>query len=677
MPTEIIVSSYASPINSQDGKPASSNIVASLCFRHEDRINTELLKAILDGTGAKLHLIYNYGRDKYTYGLPSGYAVEVKEIDEVELTNIIEAEVGHSVVIEYVELSSPESNLFSEAYATEHWGYIDGPARTLTNSPFGSSLDTLGLDSELNGNNSITHSIIHRKEETPDIEEVFYITTSKEETYNPSYKDRFYQVKYRNSSIDAGNIEYWFYNIATRTISTLDGDITELTSPFLPVVPLREKNKNLGIKLDIGKEDEFGIVDVEYARDKDGRKIYPDTELYKTSKKLLKLSGLDMDVVTKNVHSNPDIDDIDNVYIIYGINVNTKTKHGKFYLYQFFSNLAEIMPKSGYIDISDASYAIGIEYSSCTEKTVFGELAVETKLTHNGNTLIIQRKVDDETYKEVKITSLKHINYVYKGKTVKTDLEDALEDDDNYNFIIPLQYELAKKDRSLFGRQDLINESLQMVCNSYKVIKTSIWDTILSIILVVITIVLAVYGAAQFGFALIAAVQQGIGAVLILAAQTIALSVGITYVGKLLSEVLPPEWALAITVVLSVYTVASGMFYPNQSTSMMQLVSGFNMAVSKVPGYQQEAIAEEYKNLEAEFEELNDELQELQDELDSNTFMDFYEITSREMISIVGETPEEFYDRTIHTGNIGVALYEIIPNYVSNALTLPDIKKLT
>jgi hypothetical protein len=43
---------------------------------------------------------------------------------------------------------------------------------------------------------------------------------------------------------------------------------------------------------------------------------------------------------------------------------------------------------------------------------------------------------------------------------------------------------------------------------------------------------------------------------------------------------------------------------------------------------------------------------------------------------VFGETPDEFYNRTIHAGNIGILSVDAVSNYVEMQLRLPDISTI-
>jgi hypothetical protein len=40
---------------------------------------------------------------------------------------------------------------------------------------------------------------------------------------------------------------------------------------------------------------------------------------------------------------------------------------------------------------------------------------------------------------------------------------------------------------------------------------------------------------------------------------------------------------------------------------------------------------------------------------------------------IFGEAPEEYFNRTVHSGNVGILGIKAISDYVDNALKLPEL----
>jgi hypothetical protein len=68
-----------------------------------------------------------------------------------------------------------------------------------------------------------------------------------------------------------------------------------------------------------------------------------------------------------------------------------------------------------------------------------------------------------------------------------------------------------------------------------------------------------------------------------------------------------------------------------------------------------------------------DELKKINEELDGPQLIDPLLFVDRmQPITVFGESPGDFYDRTIHSGNIGTQSFDYIQNYVDVSLKLPD-----
>jgi hypothetical protein len=76
-------------------------------------------------------------------------------------------------------------------------------------------------------------------------------------------------------------------------------------------------------------------------------------------------------------------------------------------------------------------------------------------------------------------------------------------------------------------------------------------------------------------------------------------------------------------------------------------------------------LATEFSALQDEMTEKNELLKKAQDLLQ--------ETTRFNPMIIFGESPENFFNRTVHSGNVGTIGYKAIDSYVDMALTLPTI----
>jgi len=71
--------------------------------------------------------------------------------------------------------------------------------------------------------------------------------------------------------------------------------------------------------------------------------------------------------------------------------------------------------------------------------------------------------------------------------------------------------------------------------------------------------------------------------------------------------------------------------------------------------------------------DMNQELEDLEDELNYDSWVTPYEFIRGEPMFIPNETPDAYFNRTIHAGNIGTLSLSAAENFVDNALTLPKL----
>ncbi len=56
-----------------------------------------------------------------------------------------------------------------------------------------------------------------------------------------------------------------------------------------------------------------------------------------------------------------------------------------------------------------------------------------------------------------------------------------------------------------------------------------------------------------------------------------------------------------------------------------------------------------------------------------DSWLNPFEFIGEEPLIVWGEAPNDLYNRTVHSGNIGMAGIEMIKSYVDVALTLPRL----
>ena len=676
---QVTVASFATNLNDVENiESRSRDYIGSICYKPEYPHLQNILQYYHNSLATRMHNVYEYGYNEYTYGLPDGFEVKYP-INPGEVEDAIEDDLGYDVDIYGIQLKDPDHLWFAQKYAQNHWRWIeqvveDSNGNNVTvgfchNAPItGNAQEGYGvrlIDANLYKNNrmgAILEYKVRRLGSTSIVTEEVFFTPSNPEVFQNL---KYYHVKYKPAGASSAAAEqFWAYAVGSGKYPILDDiEATPLGSPFLPIIPLREDNKNLGPKVEDG----------EFVRDDDGNLIVPDTDLYRTSVQLCSRADTDFNNLCREISSNPDVGDIDHAYLIFGIDIRSNTKVGKHYLYQFFNALA-LRNVEGIIEVKDANYRIEILFDSCTVVTKTGTISKDTVIEYSGNNMVIRRRDGDSRYREVTVTNLSHVNYVYEGHTVNTSLSDSA-DEEEYNFIIPLRYDLSKQDRRIMDRESLYLESYKIVFNCYEKRKLKWYESgIFKIALLVVAIVAAVYTAGQSLTAYFAGTAT-IESLILLAAQYVIyaelLKIGFVF----LVNVLGIEAAAFIAVLAIIVAAYGGVGGDGFMTAenLLQFSSNITQGIETEIMNSMLELQKEMEEFQLYASDMNQELEDLEDELNYDSWVTPYEFIRGEPMFIPNETPDAYFNRTIHAGNIGTLSLSAAENFVDNALTLPKL----
>lgn len=655
------VASYATNINDITGNP-TKNSIASICHKREvgdhKSVNSSLLESMHNGLAVKVNSGIKYGRDEYVYGLPEGYIVTA-DIDVGVVQEVISEELGTEVNIDVAFISAPDADYFARWYSYENWG--GDPLTGHMSDPPVDGDDISIVEAAWTNYGQLEILVGYTQSDGQFKNETFIVWPPA--TVN--LKERYYQVIYTREDTVSPTSDFWIYELGTDTIPELEVEVEDnLDSPFLPVVPVREDNINLGPE----------SKDGEFIYDEDGQKIVPDTDLYRTSVKLCEKFRIGFDDVSREITGNPDVGSIDHAYIIFGIDIRSDTKPGKTFLFDFFEKLAFSTIGASEIEVRDAQYyKIRLTFDSCTSMDEVGELD-EVEIEYSGSTMYLRAPTESGMYREITVVNPIHINYVYQAHTVVTTLADSA-DEENYNFIVPLEYFIAQSAGSLFDRERLYVEAAKLVFNCYERKKLKWYQSgWFKIVLIIVAIVVTVFTGA--GGAFVAALEAGITATVLYLVQAVLISTLIKYGFQMLVEVLGVEIGILLAVIAAVASFMVGDTTGILSAeNLMTASSGFIMGSDASLSADMEKLAEEMAAWTDEAQRLDDELNEAFEELDTDSFFNVYDFINAGNIFVPDEVPEEYFNRTIHTGNIGVGTLSVPENYVDNALTLPTVSR--
>ena len=489
----------------------------------------------------------------------------------------------------------------------------------------------------------------------------------------------YFHVKYK---VD-GKTYYWMYQQGIGTYPTLDNlfDNNAALGSFYPITYFRYGKKPMN-------------------QDK-------TSTAYKTSRKMMKYLGMDYDQVIEMVHENPDIADVEQAMMVMAVPANTTDPMEQRYLFNFFNEMyltvggvaPSVSPYGSFLPfgmtetknavvIQDKLFKMGLNTSGLQKfmkkgivakvgeyGSVFGVEKIPYEYVNNeGQTIKTTVDVDyhgyqlqksDNLYEEVRVYNLQMVYHILGGYTTTGDDTDKI-------LLIPLDRSIVDS-FSVKDKEQLISRSLHFVFNSLQVVKLKWYQTgLFKAFMIIVAIVITIFSYGSAWAATASALAAG-GAAAVIAIQAALIGVlnamVYAYAFKLFVQAVGPEFALLVAIVAIAYggykffTEGGGknLFADN----LLQVGNGM---VKSVQGYYNnalEGLQNEFEIFKSEAERLDHDLRKASDEL----------LRSSQLSPMVvfGENPADFYNRTVHSGNIGVQSIAAVSNYFDIALQLPKL----
>ena len=436
------------------------------------------------------------------------------------------------------------------------------------------------------------------------------------------------------------------------------------------------------------------------------------SDAFKTSKKLLKYLGMDYETVAAGVDKNPNIKDVEQAMLVFAVPANTNTPIEQRYLFDFFNNLYMSNPVdlrfasenaakifgsradgltmvSPSIVIKDTRFKMMLENAGIFKRRVAGnsgavgsyasgEEATTRPITYvdsfTGSTVSVgattsrhwyRHQVSKNFYDEIEVLGLRTVFHIWdQYATIGKNTDNIL--------IIPLDHSITRN-YSIPDRELLYTRSLHYVFNSRVTVFVEWYETgVFKAVLVVVAIVAIVVGLLEVGVKVLAFVIAGdYAAAAVLVILTLLVQLAVVTAFKLFVKITGIRVAFVIAVVAAVLGVAdivnSGSLAGAPfAQDLLTLSTNLAKASSRQTLEDTQDLLGEAKTFSIFTEEKNKELETAKKLLsNSNALNPFV---------IFGEAPQDFYNRTVHSGNIGTVAIDAVSSYVDMALTLPKLK---
>lgn len=663
-------------------------------FAHGD-IADYVLEDLVNGIGLRSNRYWHYGRDKYAYGLPSAQTVVPYSTNNAQVQSVLEQQEGQSVTIEY-----SYSGLISYKYLAQTLLYAQYPqydfdTKILNFHPFINDpiyLQRFVLKMSTATRNTLVDANLYALEDDPEVmiddglpvgQIAAIIWKGTEPGLNgastitqlglfntASYVTNadYFQVKYRVNSTR----KFFTYQIGSGQYPNIDAVYAPGHLPNGTYFP-------------------FGYF--RYNRTPmDANKSDPG---YITSKRLMRRIGLQYDSMITSIHQNPQITDVEQAMLFMAIPPETNEPIEQRYLFTYFNNLFFDLngitetrsadqtdydylnnpdPSiAGAVVIQDARFRMALTHQGLFRRVVAGSIgpvntyrsvkymAFDTIPVH-----LFQHQISANQYTEIQIHQMAMKYYVFENYFTTNDgTTNAL--------LIPLDLSITQH-LPLKDRERLYTRSLHYVFNS-KTVVTLAWyqQDFFQFLVVVAAVVIAVY-TGQEGFVAwaegIAAGTITVEAALYAVAVKLVDAVIAQFLIKIFIKAVGVDIALIVAIIALAYGYGEALQngLKNLPPLAQNLLTAGNGLIKGISGYYKDAIqeiTEDIQGIQDQAKLFNDEVQKVQDEL--------YASSRLTPFINVSETPEQYFNRTVHSGNIGMIGIDAVSNFVERSLSLPTL----
>lgn len=691
-------------------------------FAKEDNadLSAYVLEEISTSVGIKVNQMYNFAAKDTLYGVPSKQFV-TRKYGQDAIEGILKGLYGHSVKIEYSYLAAPNILHFAWERLVSNFGY-DTSNNELRNISTGNQkayLDDIRIVLPTEGENEYSSSATEQwgisakggyKPWEPLnanlgilYEEVVVGTTgnSVEDfvtvTYglvNPDVRPLrvtkttfnlqlpitdlltdYYQVCF---TVD-GIRHYWSYRKGSGAYPALDsaGENATPLGTFLPIVHYRDNYRPVNLTW--------------------------NSPEHKYNKRLSKYLGINYDTMADEINTNPDITSVVQAVMMFAVPANTGNPHDAQYLFEFFNQVFE-QDGSGQTDpvptvsslfrrdklasanaivIQDKTFKCSLSYAGISYQRKSGKLgSIGTYQSTYGNQPITRKYFNVDTGEEYEKT-IYQTAHTYR-KQITEDLYDEIQvagmtmtywldgqyttvsNNGGENILVPV--DKAILDRfSVPDRETIVARSMHMIFNSLYIQELAWYETgAFQALLMIVSIAVTIFsgGAGAFTSALATGGTVALAAIWNTVLAPILTGVVLDQASKLFVKVFGEEF----TFLLALAAVVYGSQFAGKSTFADVLVKLGNSLINEA----QASYAQRTQDVLEELTEFQEYTKDMYEQLEATSAQLLGDNLLKQVPYVVlGESPAGYFNRTVHSGNIGAQSINMIRNYVDLSLQLP------
>lgn len=440
-----------------------------------------------------------------------------------------------------------------------------------------------------------------------------------------------------------------------------------------------------------------------------------DLKAYEDAKRIATYLGVGYDMLDEKVNDDPNVEDVAQSMLMMGINPGDKDPSCIEYLFKHFNvmfqngqpaaskanSLADQFPaftsSSSQVQvIQDKFFKQTLQYSGITRLRKPGKIAAvgeytgtymrvnrgEAQIVLNGPTgvtssvtrnvqpaWVYRYQLSDSTYEEISVFGLKADYAIHRKKGYGASATSS-------KLLIPVDRETLRT-LSMRAKEKVICRSLHFFVSTVIITETPWYASgAFKIVMLVVAVVITVLSAGTAWQTIVAAAALGATALVITLLTYIVTALAIQYGVKLFVRKFGPQ----VGIIAAIAAVAIGAYGAANNATWGETLVGLstNLANESTNAFQDivSDIMSDIQNFEMYAQGMYADLAEAK----SNLGLDqqYVGLEPLEMVYRVpeirlGEAPNDMYNRTVHSGNIGVLAFDLVENYVDTRLTLPTL----
>ena len=705
-------------------------------FSGDDQLVENVLEDLAASIGVRANRAYQYGKKNYAYGVPSGAILESTSGKDV-MAQVLQGIYGQVATVSYyhfgafnnlhvgwVKLISdhgyvPTTNVLSTLSAAQGKTiYLSNMAVVVTEASLmelaNGSLDQWGAPA--NSGSQVTGNPVYDKA----LRDVNALKTPTLFELDPAAAEDYLRVDYT-----------WLENEAyvsegvslTRKVQkygsfrmNLDGYDTEKD---YHQVRYTLANGSVGYRIFEDDKGEYPALDALYDPQYSANGQYfpftyfryekkngaddKSTDWFKQSKRMMNTIGMDYEQVANAIDENPDIGDVEQAMLVMAVPANTTNQNELRYLHDYFKQLLGLSvhdtPAVGSpfttglantIVIQDKRFKMTLGFSNIMKRLAVGKIAEPGQYTFalesssevvegmeagslkkvlwstNRKVHVYRKQINLNQYEEVKVFDLNMKYHIFQQYSAVGDEDDAI-------LLIPVDMSITRG-YSLPVKENLYSRAMQYVFNSKVVTKVKWyqqgWFKYVMLIVAIVVTVLSYGSTWQTIGAALAAGTITIGAVVYMIAIAVLKMLVFGYVFKLFVRAVGPEFAFIVAIAAAMVGAyqaidAGSVAGAPWGKELLALSTGLTKGINVELGREFGKLQTESLEFKQYMDEENERLEKANDLLNNDHKLS--------PLVIFGESPTQYYNRTVHSGNIGLLGITSVSEYFDVSLQLPKL----